>query len=421
MFFICQNCIRDADLKKLAEDEWEEENCSECGSIGKLAISTERLGSIIEVVLRRLYYPRDIYPVISDDSEKISYVQSGETMSFIIQEIIGQYFECMDELVKGVIDADEFDPRDGGEPYWDASASYERIVNVYEHVIGSWESTLFELKHSRRFFSPSANVLFSHLFADLGKLRVLRGRMRSQSVVRVMPAGTILFRARVSNILVDLKKASDDPLDFVGPPPQEKARAGRMNAEGVVVLYCAQDEETCLAEMRPVIGGEIALIKLESQEDLRILDFALLEKALIGDSPGYFDPNYFKELERRKLLQRLHQLISQPVIPGHEADYLITQTMAEYLSHVHESKIDGISFSSAQRADGVNVVLFPARDVLQGSIKEKFGVEYVDKSLAFFRTEAIKYRHSPMEVYETIEDYGNPLGMEFNKNLDELW
>lgn len=413
MRFICHKCISDTDLKKIVGTEGEVEDCCECGGGEENAVSTERLGGIIEPVLRCLYSLGEDRPTISDESDKISYVQCGESLAEIVEEVLGQYFECMDDVVSGVIAADEYWPPDGEEAYWDHTSNYEKSLHFCGHGVGSWESTLFELKHSRRFFSPSANTLFTQLFSNLEKLRVLRGRFRSQYVVKTMPAGSILYRARICKLEVDLKGAWKDPLGFVGPPPQEKARAGRMNAEGVVVLYCAQDEETCLAEMRPAIGGELGLIELRTQEDLRILDFALLEKSLVSDPLGYFDQNYFKELERRELLKRLHQLISQPVIPGHEADYLITQTMAEYLSHVHDAKIDGISFSSAQRADGVNVVLFPARDVLHGSIEERFGVEYVDNSLKFFKTEAIQYQHSQIEIRGMIVDEMAPLEVPF--------
>lgn len=53
-----------------------------------------------------------------------------------------------------------------------------------------------------------------------------------------------------------------------------------------------------------------------------------------------------KGMPREAFLRKLHNLISQPVVPGHEADYLITQTMAEYLAHVHQPHFDGIMFKS---------------------------------------------------------------------------
>ena len=71
-----------------------------------------------------------------------------------------------------------------------------------------------------------------------------------------------------------LKDALTDPFKHVGPPPPERARAGRMNVEGVVVFYGATDSDTCLAEMRPFYGGDFAVITLRTTKSLRLLDFS---------------------------------------------------------------------------------------------------------------------------------------------------
>jgi hypothetical protein len=59
---------------------------------------------------------------------------------------------------------------------------------------------------------------------------------------------------------------------------------------------------------------------------------------------SYFHPTFTEESAKRSFLQRLHVEISNPVIPGRESDYVITQTMAEYLAHVHNNPFDGIVF-----------------------------------------------------------------------------
>src|SRR6202040_2120908 len=105
---------------------------------------------------------------------------------------------------------------------------------------------------------------------------------------------------------------------------------------------------------------------LQTTKPLRMIDFTRLEQSY-GEGLSYFQPDFTEETERRKFIRRLHSLISQPVVPGREADYLITQTMAEYLAHVHKEPFDGILFKSVQRAGGINVVLFAERD---------FGAEY---------------------------------------------
>ena len=97
------------------------------------------------------------------------------------------------------------------------------------------------------------------------------------------------------------------------------------------------------------------------------------------------------ECERGGFLRRLQRLISQPVIPGREADYLITQTMTEYLAHVHEKPFDGILFKSVQRSGGINIVLFP-------NAEQEFPLTYVDKSFQLFSTRSIEYEHDQTHV-----------------------
>jgi hypothetical protein len=121
------------------------------------------------------------------------------------------------------------------------------------------------------------------------------------------------------------------------------------------------------------------------------LDFTRLE-SFYAD-PSYFESDYSEQLERSGFLRRLQRLISQPVIPGREQDYLITQTMTEYIAHVHSECFDGIFFESAQRAGGVNVVLFP-------DAENKFPLSYIEGSLQLHETTSIKYEHRLVSLSE---------------------
>ncbi len=50
--------------------------------------------------------------------------------------------------------------------------------------------------------------------------------------------------------------------DAIGAPPPEKARPGRANPTGKVVLYCADQEETAIAEMRPARGEYVSIAEV---------------------------------------------------------------------------------------------------------------------------------------------------------------
>ncbi len=164
-----------------------------------------------------------------------------------------------------------------------------------------------------------------------------------------------------------------------------------MNADGVSVLYAAQDLETAVSEIRPSIGSISAIIQVKTTRPLKVLDFHLLEKAFQGIS--FFDSDYDRLSERLAFIRRLHGLISRPVHPKHAQGYMITQAMAEYLAYIHPEKVDGVLFKSVQREDGVNVVLFPklleaGEDVLDNS---DIPIEYVIDSLEFRKAKRVQY------------------------------
>jgi len=212
-----------------------------------------------------------------------------------------------------------------------------------------------------------------------------------------------------------MKDASADPMKHVGPPPAEMAKAGRMNAEGVVVLYTALDPDTARAELRPAIGSDLAVIKMTPVRRLKVLDMARLETVAAG-ALSYFQPDYEEEVLKHAFLRRLHRMISQPIVPGHEADYLITQAMAEYLANVHPEKYDGIKFTSAQNQGGMNLVLFSRSEFENDEMVARFGVDYVSGSIEFSRTSGVQYSQEPLVYFERQD--GEPVAYMKNGDYD---
>ncbi|WP_250514187.1 RES family NAD+ phosphorylase [Caballeronia sp. INDeC2] len=196
-----------------------------------------------------------------------------------------------------------------------------------------------------------------------------------------------------------------DPLKHIGPPPAADARAGRMNAEGVSVFYGSLNAKTCLAEMRPAIGSDIALIKLKTTRKLRVLDFSRLNSARSSRRLSFFQPDFRVETARRQFLRLLHTLIAQPITPGRESDYVITQTMAEYLAHVAKPAFDGIMFQSAQHRGGTNLVLFPNAMVNEAGEPQDLPLALADAEVRLYKTQSVAYIHEPQHVY-TANDSG---------------
>lgn len=393
---VCWKCIKDKYLRDRVKREGKRLKCTECNRTLK-GFTVEHLGEVLEPILYEHIEPGEQIPKLDDDDQAY-YEQEGDDLLHWVQTVLGQDFDFDDEIVEAVIAAEHVDVRDGDIPFFDITANYEDRPPALDGYYAEWNYVLEELKHSRRFFNSSAQALFGRLFHDVETMRRFGKDSKPDKVVWEFPEGSMLYRARICGSSAQLNEFHAQPYETCGPPAAKNARAGRMNVEGVAVFYGATDQDTCLAEMRPALGGDTAIIALETTKPLRMLDFTRLEKSH-GEGLSYFQPDFSEEVRRREFLRRLHTLISQPVVPGREEDYLITQTMAEYLAHIHQEPFDGIFFKSAQRAGGTNVVLFSDRN-RQDASKNKFPLKYAPKSLKLFSTKEIQYKHSEKHFVE---------------------
>ena len=354
------------------------------------SIHAEQLAEVLDPILQEHFEPGPEVKKFGQDDEEW-WEQEGDSLSFFIQEILGQYLGFEDEIVDALVEHEDCWPPDGDIPFFDASQDYvEKPARPYEYY-QNWNYVAEDLKHGHRFFSSAAASLFETIFADVENMKWRAPKAAVENVVWELPKHTELFRARICDSEGLVKCAYKEPLKHIGPPPPAQARAGRMNVEGVAVFYGATDSETCLAEIRPAIGNDTVIIKLHTTKPLRVLDFTRLEACY--KELSYFQPDFTEQCERASFLRRLQSLISQPIIPGRETDYLITQTMAEYLAHVHDKPFAGILFKSVQRAGGTNIVLFP-------SSANTFPLEYVQKSFKLFSTRSIAYKHDEVGVGE---------------------
>ena len=387
---VCWKCFDDTYLRKIVKKDGETLRCSVCHRTRK-AFTVERLGELLEPILsEHIKRGRQI------GDQEDGYEQSGDPLSYWVQEVVGECYGLDQEIVEAVMDAEHVDPRDGDAAFFDDSENYESVGVSIREYLSEWRSVEKELKGARRFFSSHAKDFFDRLFRDVEKMETWSVEEKQyESVVRVFPNGSKIYRARKID-RAQLEPFYKEPLRFVGPPTSPLA--GRMNVEGIVVFYGAMDFETCLAELRPPLGGMTALIAVETTTSLTLLDFTRLEKS--WRILSYFQPDFSAEAERNAFLRHLHTIVSQPVVPGRESDYLVTQTLAEYLAHVHKYPLDGILFRSVQRKDGINVVLFAKSDGDGKTSASRFPLKYVNDSFKVYSTKAIEYTHSEMPVID---------------------
>jgi hypothetical protein len=396
---ICGECILEDGLADYIRRVGARAKCACCARVRKV-VPIEDIGAFMYPVLKDHFVPGEDGWVAHMDDDNGHFEQEGESLTDILLDILGEEPPFLDELEEAIRAQDPSNPMDGDYPYFDDSVLFRPRRLLLNARYESWQGVLDELRHSRRFFSEKAKSFFKELFGDIDRLQAYEGGQLCP-VVRTLPVGSMLYRARSCDESELRRRVVARTSTELGPPPREHARAGRMNAAGVPVFYGALDGATCIAEVRPPLRGKVAVAEFATTRRLRLVDFRRLETARYGVPPiSLFQPDYDEQMEKQLFTLRLHRLISAPVLPGNESDYLITQAMAEYLAHVRDPNFDGVSFSSAQKADGTNVVLFPTNfyDVAQPARRGL--LSYRTNSLSFHEVRKIEYTAAQLSFFE---------------------
>ena len=138
-----------------------------------------------------------------------------------------------------------------------------------------------------------------------------------------------------------------------------------MNAEGIPVFYGALEEETCVSEVRALVGSFVVLVKFDLLNQIRVLDLNAL--SIVYSDFSHFDPKYIEKRSRERFLKDLVGEMSRPAMPHEEArEYIATQIVSEYLANRVEPRLHGIIFSSAQTGGGGhNIVLFDGAHIVE--------------------------------------------------------
>lgn len=358
---ICSGCLNDKYLiKQLSFRSNGLKNiCTNC-SKNRKCIEYKVLARVLKNVIR------DNFTVIPSDQSMYDIDYYGNSLKRVIVDILGVELANLDEIINIICTPNYTDVKNGDDRFFDNTNLFVKSDIFNDEFYHKWDDLVKELKTSRRFFSDSARHLFQQIFEDVESQYSVKltenvngegYEIIKEPIVREIPIGTKIFRARKVDSFESAIKIAQDPQKELSPPPTIRAQQGRMNAKGVSVFYGALDTETCIAEMRSSIGNYLVLGAFTPIKALRILDFKRLES--VASKISYFQPDAKFQFMRSNFLANLHSLISAPVVSGNEDEYLITQVLAEYLAYVRDSNFDGISFESTQRHGGTNIIIFP--------------------------------------------------------------
>ncbi len=394
---VCYGCLEDPHLEKLILNERILGECSYCHRKCEV-IGISRLADLVAELIRKFLIPSSDY-------------DRGDGLDYHVADILGCDEDC--RLVKDVCAeltaCSYYDRKNGGESRFNDEDLFTVKQLRPVQAERKWNEFRTGIMHKSRFFNQGGKDFLIWLFKNIDSFQTYRRPGSFSHAVRTIKKcdGEKLFRARLCDSPGDLTRILEDPSAQMSAPPKDLATAGRMNPEGVPVFYGAFDRETCIAELRPPVGGSVISGEFRLTRDVRVLDFKVLEEAYEHAPISMFDPEYRLKQERRRFLRTFHSKISSPVLPKQEREYLTTQVIAEYLSTQHTPRIDGVIFSSVQKKDGLNIVLFthvvtvehPAvRLTPRRLINKTSGIEFVSETMVLHKIEAVKFTPTDLKV-----------------------
>lgn len=358
--YVCAGCITDEGLQGFIEGEACAKVCSFCE-----AESEEPLAApLVEVLLYMNECLAREYDVAENklpfESAEGGYIGQVWTTQELLDDLLCDDLpndddgELMDALCDGL-----------GDRAWCRRHPFSLTDD--EKLSFSWDEFCELIKHRCRYFFLNEERGDDELYSPFALLKALAGWCERFDLIKPLPVGRPLYRARWQEPGQILASAAE-----LGPPPQDKAvMANRMSPPGIVMFYVSDEAETALREIAKdpaKDAGRYAIGEFQVKREAPILDLAEIPPvpsifSYIPDSLEY-DPrppliflNYFAAE------------LSKPIAKDQSihVEYIPTQVVTEYFRTVFlydGNPIDGIRYQSARHSDHCSLVLFAAQEDL---------------------------------------------------------
>lgn len=346
---VCLTHLTDPHLLELIAKDAEDRDGRECAVCGKESLTPAELilnlGTLAEIVYQHAGMLYDQEGFYSDGQQWASEVDRYEVVDTVVFDSVDQHLRgTIVELIADLFpDEEEWFERDSGDLDWEQD---------------QWEKFERNIKHKTRFISvpsetwPLTPPELNHIFIT----RVLEYAEQDSGLRTTLEVGTKLYRARTDRAAdALLKKAQKKPAAELGPAPYERVAAGRMNAQGVAMLYTAFAPETACAEVA----------SHSPYSDAVVGEFIVKQPLTVLDLTGVPVPSSIFDTSQvgtgvLASLGTFVERITRPVIldGNHPVDYAPTQVLTEAFRWWTEPKLDGIIYPSRVHEGGKNIVLF---------------------------------------------------------------
>jgi hypothetical protein len=346
---ICAACAKHPSLKRFVKDHGATGNecgiCHRSDLIASAPANHEALSSLVRALVR-FYYDEWIYNGHwgGDHEPESLLCRENEIVEHATSPGFPRSAETSEEFLVGLFDPPYPDYDKGVAVYAGHDEKYGRLPPM--NAISTSPSSLYE-KIAQRLATENYFEVEDQFEKLLAKL--------DAGISACLPAGTILFRARIGIARRFMRGMGGWTADTIfqpyigteiGAPPPAKATPGRLNRDGVSFLYLSTDETTAASEVRPHPGHRVSIGAFRCLHDMRIADFGAIDIADFSGSDA--------RLEIFHLGHTISREMSLPITPEDRHKFTVTQLLADI---IRRKGYDGIRFPSSVAA-GANVCVF---------------------------------------------------------------
>ena len=332
--FCCSNCFADAEIKAIINGNKKTGDCDFCGKhnvpvyeIGKDTTIAELLDGLLDIYSPVSELPDGFPRGQTDLIKNILYINwnifsvKPDVIYRLITKICSSRYEDQPELFDSPVGIKQSQDRD-----------YLEENSILKN--NCWSDFVEGIKRKNRFHSDYINT--ERLFTFL------------RCAVKTHRKGETLYRSRICHDEKGYRRTE------MGPPPDDKARGGRVNPVGISILYLADEKETTLYEIRAGVYDYVTVGSFKLLKDIEVINLANIDRIspFIGIDYGFDLTQYAVNIEHLKMIA---QEIAKPLRNDNVLDYLPTQYISDF---IRSKGYDGIEYGSTMRKQGFNLAVF---------------------------------------------------------------
>ncbi len=332
----CAKCFSDAEIIDIIRNKKEKGNCDFCGNKNVHVYYLEEDSTLSDMFGELL----DIYAAASslpatfpkDSTDLIKNILYSKWSIFNVEP------DCIYRLLTAICHEKYVEqPELFDYPVGILESQDKDYLNEFSIIRDyQWQDFVGDIKRVNRFHTGHINKEVLNLF-----IRCARKSYK---------AGMVFYRARICTDEVGFPKSE------MGSPPAHLATAGRVNPEGISILYLADSVKTTLHETRAGGLDYVTVASFKLKKDIEVIDFANLDKIspfIANSTMGIGYTQHAINIEHLKLIS---QEIAKP-LRRHDStlDYLPTQYISDYIK---SQGYGGVEYTSTMCKNGYNLAVF---------------------------------------------------------------